>query len=115
MTIDLTPLFQAVIALIAALVTFRLIPWIKARTTEKQQNNLRAMVKILVYAAEALYGAGKGTEKLEYVREQLREHGFDADVATIEATVYEEFNMGREFFESMKKATVEGTASDDLK
>ena len=32
MNIDLTPIFQAIIALLAALVTYKLVPWIKART-----------------------------------------------------------------------------------
>ena len=31
--IDLTPLFQAVIAFLTALVSYKLIPWIQARTT----------------------------------------------------------------------------------
>ena len=54
--IDLTPIFQAIIALLAALVTYKLIPWIKSKTTESQQKNMRALVKVLVYAAEQLYG-----------------------------------------------------------
>ena len=67
MAIDLTPVFQAIISLAVALVTYKLIPWIKARTDEKQQNLLQATVKILVFAAEQMYGAGKGEEKLDYV------------------------------------------------
>ena len=66
MNIDLTPIFQAIIALLAALVTYKLVPWIKARTTESQQALLSATVRTLVYAAEQLYGAGKGAEKLDY-------------------------------------------------
>ena len=37
-TIDLTTIINAIIALLAALVTYRLIPWIKARTTAEQQD-----------------------------------------------------------------------------
>ena len=91
MTIDLTPIFQAIITLLAALVTYKLIPWIKSKTTAQQQNNLRAMVRVMVFAAEQLYGAGEGKQKLEYVREQLRKAGFDADVNEIEAAVAEYF------------------------
>ena len=54
MNIDLTPIFQAIIALLAALVTYKLVPWIKARTTESQQALLSATVRTLVYAAEQL-------------------------------------------------------------
>lgn len=89
MSIDLTPIIQAVIALLAALVTYKLVPWIKARTTAEQQAMLGAMVRTLVYAAEQLYGAGHGAEKLDYVIEELRARGFDADRAAIEAAVRE--------------------------
>ena len=92
MNIDLTPIFQAVIALLAALVTYKLIPWIKSKTTAEQQALLTATVRTLVYAAEQLYGAGKGTEKLDYVIKELEARGFTADRAAIEAAVAEELN-----------------------
>lgn len=92
--INLTPIIQAFIALLAALITYRLIPWIKERTTEAQQGNLRAAVKVLVFAAEQLYGAGNGKEKLRYVRDRLQEQGFDVDVNEIEAAVAEYLNGG---------------------
>lgn len=94
MNIDLTPVFQAIIALLAALVTYKLIPWIKARTTESQQANIRAAVKIAVFAAEQLYGAGNGKKKLQYARDRLREQGFDIDTDTIESIVGEYLNNG---------------------
>lgn len=87
--IDLTPIFEAILALLATLVTYKLIPWIKARTTAEQQSLLAATVKTLVYAAEQLYGAGKGKEKFAYVRQKLQEKGFDVDVDAIEAAVKE--------------------------
>jgi hypothetical protein len=67
MNIDLTPLLQAVIALLAAIITAKLIPWIKAHTNQQQQILMKATVDILVSAAEQLFGAGKGPEKLAYV------------------------------------------------
>lgn len=90
--IDLTPIFEAILALLAALVTYKLIPWIKARTTAEQQSLLAATVKTLVYAAEQLYGAGKGTEKLDYVISELEKRGFTADRAAVEAAVAEQLN-----------------------
>ena len=87
--IDLTDIIQAVIALIVALITYKVIPWIKARTTESQQAILMATVRTLVYAAEQLYGAGKGDEKLRYVKQKLEEKGFDVDIDAIEAAVKE--------------------------
>ena len=90
--IDLTPIFEAILALLAALVTYKLIPWIKARTTAEPQSLLAATVKTLVYAAEQLYGAGKGAEKLDYVIKELEARGFTADRAAIEAAVAEQLN-----------------------
>ena len=87
--IDLTPLFQAVIAFLAALVSYKLIPWIQARTTAQQQELLRAAVSVAVYAAEQLYGAGAGKEKLMYVKGQLAKKGYHVDVDEIEAAVRE--------------------------
>ena len=87
--IDLTPLFQAVIALLASIVTIKVIPWIKARTTAAQQEKIRAFVKVFVYAAEQLYGAGNGKEKLMFVKGKLAEKGFHIDVDEIEAKVQE--------------------------
>lgn len=87
--IDLTPLFQAVIAILATLVTNKLVPWIQARTTAQQQEMLRAAVSVAVYAAEQLYGAGNGKEKLMYVKSQLAKKGYRIDVDEIEATVRE--------------------------
>ena len=104
-TINLTPIIQAILALLAALVTYRLIPWIKARTTAAQQGNIRAAVRVFVFAAEQLYGAGKGKEKMQYVCDRLREQGFDVDVDEIEAAVGEYINHGLSFTE-----TVEGEA-----
>lgn len=92
MKIDLTPIFQALIMLIAAIITWKVIPWIQARTTEQQKKNLNAIVRTLVFAAEQLYGAGKGEEKLDYVIAWLDDHGFKADRAEIEAAVYQAFN-----------------------
>lgn len=91
--IDLTPIFEAILALLATLVTYKLIPWIKSKTTAEQQALLSATVRTLVYAAEQLYGAGKGTEKLDYVIAGLEKRGFTADRDAIEAAVAEQLNM----------------------
>ncbi|MBE5807098.1 MAG: holin [Clostridiales bacterium] len=90
--IDLTPILQAVIGLIAALIAYRLIPWIKARTTTEQQAQYMAAVRVAVFAAEQIFGAGKGAEKMDYAINYLREKGFDVDSREIEATVGEFIN-----------------------
>jgi len=93
MNIDLTTIINAIIALAAALVTYRVIPWIKAKTTNEQQAYIRALVKAGVYAAEQIYQTeGMGRQKMEYVRTFLQGHGFDISVTEIEAAVAEYIN-----------------------
>lgn len=87
--IDLTPILQAIIALLATIITVKVIPWIKSKTTTQQQILLEATVDILVRAAEQLYGAGHGPEKLQYVKDELELRGYTVDTAAIEAAVRE--------------------------
>ena len=99
--IDLTPIFQAVIALLAALITYKLIPWIKARTTDQQQDNLYAAARIAVFAAEQLYGAGQGEEKLDYALAALKRAGFNLDKELVRESiekVVSEMNMAKTYF-----------------
>ena len=92
MNINLTPILEAVIGLLAALVTYRLIPWIKARTTNEQQIYMRSAVRVAVFAMEQLYGAGHGPEKLDGAIRWLRDNGFDVDRTEVEAAVAEHIN-----------------------
>lgn len=90
MTFDITPIVEAVVAV----VTCVLIPYIKSKTTTEQQKEINAWVKIAVSAAEQIYtGSGRGEEKKAYVLEWLRSHGITVDDekldAMIEAAVYE--------------------------
>ena len=89
MNIDLTPVFNAIIALLAAIVTHKVIPWIKAKTNNEQQKLIKATIKTLVFAAEQIYGSGFGANKFQYVVEELEARGFTADRAEIEAAVKE--------------------------
>ena len=83
------------IALIAAIITAKVIPWIKAKTTNEQQKRISAVIKTLVFAAEQIYGAGHGKEKLDYVVSKLDEKGFAVDTCEIEAAVKEHLNALR--------------------
>lgn len=87
MKIDLTPVFQAFIAVLAALITYKLIPWIKSKTTENQQENLAILCKTLVYGAEQIFGSKQGKEKLQYVLDALEEAGYDVDSEKIRAAI----------------------------
>ena len=71
---DITVIIEAVFALLAAVITAIVIPYIKSKTTTSQQAEINAWVKIAVTAAEQIYtGSGKGAEKKAYVLNWLRE------------------------------------------
>lgn len=92
MTIDLTPILQALIALFAALITGYLVPWLKNKVSETKVNNALTYIKIAVQAAEQMFlGAGRGKEKLQYVQSYLETKGFSIDLEMIESTVNELF------------------------
>lgn len=91
---DITIIIEAVFALIAAVITAIIIPYIKSRTTAQQQEQINTWVRIAVSAAEQIYtGSGRGEEKKAYVISWLREHGVTVDEskldAMIEAAVYD--------------------------
>lgn len=56
-------------------------------------------VRVLVYAAEQIYGAGNGAEKLQYVEDELESRGFKLDTAAIEAAV-RSMNLEQSWLES---------------
>ena len=87
--VNLTPLIDAAIKLLASIVLLMIIPWVKSKLTAQQQELVRAAVSVAVYAAEQLYGAGRGHDKLLYVKGQLAKKGFHIDIDEIEAAVHE--------------------------
>lgn len=97
--IDLTPIINAAVVLLAGIITAFVIPWVKtyvlpwiaANTTEKQRNILYGLYKTAVFAAEQIYGSGYGQDKLEYAKNYIRDKGYTVDYDLIEATVREHF------------------------
>lgn len=92
--IDLTNVFNAIIVLLTALLTAFVIPAIKNRLNDEQQEDFLKWIKIAVTAAEQIYnGSGRGKEKKEYVIAFMEEKGFIIDdeslEAAIESAVYE--------------------------
>lgn len=91
---DITTIIEAVFALLAAIITAIVIPYIKSRTTATQQQEINVWVRIAVTAAEQIYtGSGRGAEKKEYVLNWLQTRGITVDEnkldALIESAVYE--------------------------
>jgi len=92
--IDLTPIANSVIAVVAVAITAYLVPWLKNRTTAAQRENISEWIKIAVLAAEQIYkGDRRGAEKKKYVLDYLESKGFTLDASSIdkmiEATVLE--------------------------
>ncbi len=84
---DYTQIISAVIALISALVSAFLIPWLKTKIDADMLQTLRTYVEIGVKAAEQLYAATDGEEKKAYVINFLDEHGIRFDVSTIDQLI----------------------------
>ena len=92
MNFDITSIIECVIALIGALVSAFLIPYLKAQMTQDKRARLSFWLKVAVEAAEQLFGSKTGQQKRDYVIAFLLSKGlvFDVDEVTalIESEVY---------------------------
>ncbi len=101
--IDLTPVIEALITLISAIITLFVLPkltqCLKERLSSEQMSALKEWVKIAVAAAEQLYGSKTGQQKKEYVVSFLLSKGIVVDVdevtALIESEVYKLNSTGK--------------------
>lgn len=84
---DYTEIISAVIALISALVSAFLIPWIKKKISAEDLKKWQAYVEIAVRAAEQLYNANEGAEKKAYVLHYLAERGIKFDSDTVDKMI----------------------------
>lgn len=97
MTIDLTQIILAVIALIGSIIARYVIPWLKDKLDERKADLLIGVINTGVYAAEQLYNSDEGQKKKQYVVDLLNEYGYAVDPdniamninALIESTVKE--------------------------
>ena len=84
---DLTPIVEGVIAIVMTAITSFLIPWIKTKYGNETLEKAKNWVHIAVYAAEKIYGAGNGDQKLAYAESFLAEHKIKLDTATLKAMI----------------------------
>jgi len=86
--INLTPIIEAVIALISVIFTVYILPKRRAYRQEKlsaEQRKKRAeVVGVAVKAAEKLYGSKMGVEKKQYVLDYLENKGIQFDIEEVE-------------------------------
>lgn len=73
---DLTPIINAAIALIAAIITAFVVPWVRRNTSAQDREDLLRWVEIAVAAAEQLLYSTQGAEKKKYVVQFLEEKGY---------------------------------------
>ena len=86
MEYNITTIIQAVFALIAAVITVIVIPYIKSKTTAQQQTDIEGWVRVAVSAAEQLYkGSGRGDETKAFVLDWLKKLHIAVDEAKLDA------------------------------
>lgn len=86
--IDLTPIMEAIIALVVAVITAFVIPWLKGKIDADKLEQIKLWVTVAVEAAEQLYnGTGRGEEKKAYVVKFLQEKGFTLDPGSLDKLI----------------------------
>ena len=89
--IDKFLILQVITAFINIIFIFLLMPLINTARMAEKRERLSELIKILVYAAEQIYGEGRGNEKLDFVIKSLsaqRINNSDVIRAMIEANVF---------------------------
>ena len=84
---NLTPVINALIAVVATLITAFVIPWIKRNTTQKDREEMLKWVEIAVMAAQQLYYHLDGDKRKEYVRNFLNAKGYDVASAEVDTAI----------------------------
>ena len=82
--VDWTPIFQAVIALLSAVITGLLIPWIRSKCKVAKLDNLNMYLRVLMSAAETYFGSQMGQEKKQFVLDELKRNGIYFDEETVQ-------------------------------
>ena len=85
---DFTTIFEAVLALLAVIITGYLVPYIKNKTTAEEQATISAWIDVAVAAAEQLFDSGMGEAKMAYVVEYLEKLGITVTTEEIESSVF---------------------------
>lgn len=85
--IDLTPVAQALIALVAALMSAVVVPLLRSRVNAEELSEFLRWVEIGVAAAEQLYAVTDGAKKKNYVLNFLKDKGYTSDMDDIENAI----------------------------
>jgi len=108
---DYTKIIPAVIALINAVLTTFLIPWLKKKTDAEELKKWQTYVDIAVKAADQLFKSDEGMAKKAYVQHYLAEKGIKYDADTVDKMIESSVLMlHHELFGSDQSGTAEDAA-----
>lgn len=85
--IDLTPIINAFIALLAAIAVRHAVPWVISKTDEQDRADLVKWAEIAVSAAQQIYHQFDGETRKAYALEVMAEHGFDVCSKEVDAAI----------------------------
>lgn len=85
--IDITPIINAFIALLAAIAVRYAVPWIVSKTDEQDRADLLKWAEIAVSAAQQLYHQLDGETRKAYAMAVMAEHGFDVSSQEVDAAI----------------------------
>lgn len=87
---NITPIAQAVIALVFVAISTFVIPLIKKHVDSATINKILDYIKIFVEAAEQIFGHECGDEKKQFVKSKLAALGVNVDLDVIDAAIESE-------------------------
>ena len=85
--INMTEIVQALITLLAALISAVIVPYFKGKSGEQNMTNFLRWVEIAVAAAEQIYAQTDGEKKKRYVLNYLYSKGVEVDEADIDNAI----------------------------
>lgn len=107
---DYTVIIQAVVTLIVALISYFVIPWLKANKTQKQIDTWAFWVDVAVAAAEQIFKSDQWSEKKQYVVNYLKDKGITYDSATVNNMIE---SAVLKLHAQLKEGTGDDTKSND--
>ena len=87
MTIDITAIIEAIIALAVALISAFVIPWLKTKIGVNKMADFLKWVEIAVAAAEQLYNSTEGSKKKRYVESFLLDKGYSVSSSELDIAI----------------------------
>ena len=103
MVIDWTQIFIALISLAGAILTGVVIPYIRAKTTKQQRDNIYTVIQSAVWAADQMFKASDptGELRLRWVMNQLEELNLnvtESDLVLMVEQAVKELNIAEKEF-----------------